>query len=68
MDSLARTVWPGHFGHGHFGQDFRLGRIVWPYPGIFYIVNNYMTNILKIFKLSINFQLLYNEWSGGHQA
>ena len=21
-DRLARTVWPGHFCHGHFGQNF----------------------------------------------
>ena len=21
----CRIVWPGLFGHGHFGQDFRLG-------------------------------------------
>ena len=26
----VRIVWPGQFANGHFGQDFQLGRTVWP--------------------------------------
>ena len=51
----CRIVWPGQFGHGQFGQDFRLGDSLAKPGNILYIEqlhDKHITNE-QIFKLSM---------------